>query len=279
MQNDLIIKKLKSDRFGSFVKWVDGADGHLNPVFVATIRHPTQGILTAYCKIYPIGQTERGLINEITGYLFAHAFGVPQPEFAFVTQLPVSVLIDIESKFGADHWLLKQSIHTIFCTTRLDGESAAIYFSAPNEELNYELSKWADLNKTVALDENIAHTDRHFNNIMRLRRNQFAAIDNGRLVSEDSESWTKEMLNHEHLYRNRLSEHLWNHKPDKQIVSKMLHVAQEHLNSIKLINDELIYWIKGLISSPIEQEAFYQFLQQRTGATPWLIQKRYQHLV
>ncbi len=279
--SDFLIKRLPKDRFKSFIKWMDKSDGHSNPVFVATLQHPDPevGLVTAYCKIYAHRTGNRSLINEITGYLFAHACGVPQPQNAFIAQIPISKLQDVESIFGDDHWLLKNQLYPAFCTTRLDGKSAAVYFSESDKYLMEDISKWPDLPRTVALDENIAHTDRHLNNLMRIGRRKYAAIDNGRLVCEDNDSWTTDMLLPKKLYRNRLSEKIWNHKPNKNVISHILLHAKDHEMAIDHIKDELLYWSKMFIPEPLERNAFQDFLEQRTKMISTLIAQRYQSLV
>lgn len=278
---DFLIKRLPKDRFKSFIKWADKSDGHSNPVFVATFQHPDPevGLVTAYCKIYAPRKDSRSLINEVTGYLFAHACGVPQPQNAFIAQIPVSKLQGIESLFGLDHWLLKNQHYPAFCTTRLDGKSAAVYFSDSDKYLMEDVAKWPDLPRTVALDENIAHTDRHLNNLMRIGRRKYAAIDNGRLVCENNDSWTTDMLLPKKLYRNRLSEKLWNHQPNKSVISHILLHAKDHEMAANQIREELLYWSSRLLSDPSERSAFQKFLDERTRMISTLIAQRYQSLV
>jgi len=279
MVTERIIATLRANSFGSFIGWAGQEDGHLNPVFVATFNHPTlQKTVSAYCKLYPLNAGERGLINEITGYLFAHALDIPQPDHAFVAQIPIHALHkELSAKLGDKHWILNHTNYPVFCTTRLDGKSAGIYLSEGSQDIYDDIAAWPDLPKTIALDENIAHTDRHINNLLRIKKNTYAAIDNGRLVCANSERWTVDMLDVNKLYRNRLSEHIWQHKPTKKNINHMMFCAEQHTTS--KIENELLYWVQSFIKDTNDQHAFYDFLQQRTGATSCLIRQRYQHLI
>lgn len=279
--NEKIIATLSAGSFASFINWADPQAQNINPVFVATFKHPKYPQpVAAYCKIYPITQGERGLINEITGYLFAHALDVPQPDNAFIAQIPVELIKkELLQKLDKSHWIFNHEMFPAFCTTRLDGKSAGIFLNAESQDIFDDIAKWPALPQTVALDENIAHTDRHINNLLRIKTNSYAAIDNGRLVCDKSERWTIDMLDHNKLYRNRLSEHIWHHLPEKKIVHSMMFCAENHAKNMIKTADELLYWVKILIKKSEEQSAFYEFLHQRTGIAPCLIQQRYQHLI
>jgi len=281
MTTERIISTLNARCFGSFIGWADPKVQNLNPVFVATFSHPNLAKpVTAYCKIYPLNEGERGLINEIIGYLFAHALGVPQPIHAFIAQIPIHAMYkELSAQLGESHWLLSYTYYPVFCTTRLDGKSAGIYITESSQDVCDDIAAWPDLPKTIALDENIAHTDRHINNLLRIKKHTYAAIDNGRLVCDKSERWTVGMLDADKLYRNRLSEHIWLHQPTKKNIHHTLFCADQHATSTNHIENELLYWIQSFIKEPQEQQAFYDFLQQRTGAVSCLIRQRYQHLI
>ena len=62
------------------VKWIDNTPGRF------------------YVKVYPKCHP-KGLINEITGYLVAHATGIPQPKRVAIIQIPKEV---IESNFKGE---------------------------------------------------------------------------------------------------------------------------------------------------------------------------------
>lgn len=278
-----VIKKIRASSFRGFIAWPGSDDGHLNTVFIASFEHPTLGAVDAYVKLYPYDNgTNRGLIHEITGYLYAHALGVPQPPAAFLADIPLNLLQDLESRLTSGHWLLEAKAKLAtwpgFCTIRLDGKSAAVH--APSTDgtlLRDDIAAWEALPKTVALDENIAHVDRHYNNLIRLGRRNYAVIDNGRLVNGTGETWSRDMLLSHHLYRNRLSEHVWGHAPSDTLISEMIDFARHHYGKFKTIAAELDYWMTLLL--PHDRDAFRQFLTDRTEQTEWLLRKRYSRLL
>lgn len=280
--NDWVIKKITCAGFRGFISWVGEDDGHLNPVFIATFAHPTLGDVDAYVKLYPYTPDNRGFINEITGYLYGHALGVPQPKAAFMAEIPLDKLQDISNRFPVGHWLssILNSKKTWpgFCTTRLDGRSAALHMPDSEASLLIEdVAAWNQLPMTVAMDENIAHVDRHLNNLIRISKNNYAVIDNGRLVNPTSETWSTGMLDAFSLYANLLSQYIWDHKPENKTVSSMLDSAKNHCGAIATIENELFYWMGLLL--PKEREQFRDFLASRTEHTEWLIRKRYNHLL
>lgn len=279
---DRIIQKVRGQGFRQFIEWVGGDDGHLNPVFIATFAHPTAGHIEAFCKLYPYRNgKDRGLVNEITGYLFGRALEVPQPDHAFLANIPIKYLRDTAVRLGQNHWLNSLdtgSEYPAFCTSRLDGKSAAVHLPQAEIPLLLEdVAGWINLPKAVALDENIAHADRHLNNLIRLGRKRYAVIDNGRLVNPDGEWWSCDMLESYRLYRNRLSEHVWNHAPSDDEISKLIMFATQHANAYNEIADELAYWLKLLL--PQDHTEFEQFLRERATDMEWLVKSRYNRLV
>lgn len=278
-----IIQKIASPGFRGFIAWTDGDDRHQNPVFIASFEHPVEGYIEAYVKLYPHQNgLNRGLVNEITGYLYGHALQVPQPDHAFLAEIPLNRLRNIDQHLPTGHWLhgALKTTNTWpgFCSSRLDGKSAAVH--VPDTEIyavREDIAAWGDLPRAVAMDENIAHVDRHFNNLIRLGRKKYAVIDNGRLVNGNSERWTCDMLDPSALYRNRLSEHVWAHRPADETISAMIDFAQRHQAAFATIKQELEYWLRLLL--PKEHADFNSFLSSRTESVEWLLRKRYQRLV
>lgn len=280
-----IIQKVQSPGFRGFIAWADGDDKHVNPVFIASFQHPVAGLVEAYVKLYPYQkEMNKGLINEVTGYLYGHALQVPQPAHAFLAEIPLKKLREIEQHLPPGHWLREvMDMYSVdkwpgFCSTRLDGKSAAVH--VPDSEisaLREDIAAWSDLPRAVAMDENIAHVDRHFNNLIRLSRKEYAVIDNGRLVNGMDEQWTCDMLDPSALYRNRLSEHVWGHKPNDTIITEILDFAQRHQAAFATIENELEYWLGLLL--PKERADFSNFLSSRTESVEWLLRKRYQRLI
>lgn len=280
-KNSHIIGKAGKAAYRIFLQWAEEDDKHQECVHVAHFQLAGKGSVEAYVKIYPFENgRNRGLINEVTGYLWAHALQVPQPAMAFIAEIPLEHLPDLP----ACRWLSalknKRDTYPAFCTQRLDGRSAAVRVPAIELELiKEEIRDWKDLPHAVALDENIAHTDRHLNNLIRLGKRNFAVIDNGRLANTTTPSWTKKTLNPISLYRNRLSEHLWAHKPPEAHVSRMLDMARRHPAAFDSIRDELEYWFSRLITVQSDRTLFLEFLEERTMHIDGLLRSRYNRLI
>jgi hypothetical protein len=272
-----VIAKIRDTAYLDFIEWVEAEDGHLSLVHIAAFAHPEHGACEAYVKLEP-ESTNKHIANEITSYLCAHALGIPQPEIAFVANIPLNRLRKPPQWIKA---LAKtQAIMPAFCTKRLDGESAAIRVPATDIPLlANEIAKWEFLEKAVALDDNIAQTDRHLNNLIRLSRNKYAIIDGGRLANQDSTScWNPSTLDALSLYRNRLSEHIWSHKPSQRSVDQMLDNSQHHAVKLISVAEELKYWWRNLLE-PAECQAFANFLHHRSYHLEVLIRKRYGMLI
>lgn len=274
-----VISKIRKEGYLSFIEWAPGNDGHQEFVHIASFLHPVHGPCEAYVKLYPNDSgANRGLVNEITGYLCAHALGVPQPEIAFVASIPLKQLRNPR------RWLAearkKHETWPAFCTKRLDGKSAAL--RVPNSEMGAviaDVSAWSKIADAIALDENIAHTDRHLNNLLRIGRRNYALIDNGRLATTtDNPNWTLPDLNSGKLYRHRLSERIWNHTPDDETISRILDAATNHYPALEIVRDELNYWCDLLLTDN-DKDAFSAFIAQRTQNIEALLRKRYHRLL
>lgn len=243
---------------------------------IAAFHHPEHGACEAYVKLFR-ENTGKEISNEVTAYLCAHALSVPQPQYAFVANIPLARLRNPPRWIAA---IAKtQAVLPGFCTTRLDGESAAVIVPGSKIQLIIdEVSKWENIEQAIALDENIAQTDRHLNNLIRLSRKKFALIDGGRLAAgENGECWSVTSLQSLQLYRNRLSECIWSHRPQQKSIAKMLVLAQYHVASINVVHNELQYWWSQLLE-PIDAKAFNDFLVERSAHIELLLRQRYRML-
>lgn len=286
MNDNRIIKVLTSESLIRFGDWINDKDGHLNPVFIGEFRHP-DGDITAYCKLYD--ERKKGIINEIIGFLAAYALGISQPQHAFIAMLPSARLPGFaktaKSREG-NLWMQGKSNVLCFCTSRLDGYSAAIHLNRPIDsgwnELCEDIARWQEYGAAVALDENIAHTDRHANNLLRLGRQQYALIDNGRLVNGGDEQWDCTMLDAGRLYDNRLFsllKHRSGGSPSNgEIGSKAVLCAEQHPHKLKSIEEELLFWLNTFLVEP-EGQTFRQFLTDRTKGLPCLLKHRFSLMI
>lgn len=287
-----LIPVLSTNSFIRFNNWLDDTDGHLNPVFIGEFRHPA-GNIEAFCKLYDT--SKKGLINEIVGFLVAHALGISQPHHAFIALLPIKSLPGFATvaRRKENAWMQNKTDDTVmcFCTSRLDGHSAAIHLLSQNgiekliteQEIATDIAKWDEYSSAVALDENIAHADRHFNNLLRLSKHKYALIDNGRLINSKDETWGCEMLDANRLYDNRLLSAMTHRKATtdpstERLQDEAIVHAERHEEKLKNIEGELDFWLNALLKEP-ESTAFRQFLTDRTKGLPCLLKRRFQLLV
>lgn len=282
--SERIIKIITADKFVKFDAWVSAEIGNINPVFQAAIRHPELGILASHCKLYPRGNGERGIINEIIGFLFAHALGIPQPRAAFLAHIPRKHIP--LAKLGKDHWVNQHQEPQIlaFCTASLFGKTAAMSYKPLDEtQTKYmleDISHWGHCANTIALDENIAHVDRHANNLIRLGKRSYAVIDNGFLASTTSFNWIPDDLVIEREFPNRMATYmtLVNEKQRETIKGSAISAGEKHAETCTHITEEMKYWI-GCLLPQSEGIAFMQFLLQRAEKTPWLLKHRYHVMI
>lgn len=263
----LIIETLNHNSLLSFNCWVSGLDGHLSPVFIASFNHPVYGTVEAFCK--PYSETTKGLFNEIAGFLTIKSHQLPQPQHAFLAVLPQQAIPGIKQQAKKEHaWLKERENIICFCASRLDGHSAAIHLNEPasqelSDKLIDEVIAWEDYPASLVNDDILAHTDRHLNNLIRLRAGAYALIDNGRLIDETSENWAVEQLDEVKLYRNRLVEIFPTYVAKKEKISSRCMNASMIFAKINAeIEKEIAHWAK-LLLTPDEMEKYLEFHAHR----------------
>ena len=143
-----------------------------------------------------------------------------------------------------------------------------------------DLGKWDFCGHTIALDENIAHVDRHLNNLIRLGKSSYAVIDNGLLACQNDYNWQTDDLNADQLFINKLAT-ITEYVNDTQagiVKGKAISAGETHGALCPRVLYEMHHWINCLLSDA-EGKAFEQFLLQRTEKTPWLLRQRYQQVI
>lgn len=282
-----VIKLLQPTAFRTFKGWV--SQGNVNPVFVASMSIDNDGNRTlqdVYCKLYPFTDNDRSLFNEIVGYLMANALQIPQPSHAYVVLMRCKDILANNNNHLSDNWvalLQTEEYYPIFCTTKIDKSQTAFDFHGLTPSLISEMSQWKYLPNTIAMDNTIAHTDRHLNNILRTGTKAYHIIDNGRLATEDGTPWQVANLDSCKDYTNKLwiisEQHM--QKSWKNITSQIMRACTEHPKAVALCLDELNYWIKTLYK---EQQMDYnifitQFLAKRANDSEYHHTKRLNLLI
>lgn len=237
--------------------------------------------LTVCVKLYP-GEDGRGrgMVNEITGWLITHALGLPQPSQAYVVKVPLGELESPLPDWVRELKKSKTKTHWAFATAKLPAESAALNFK--NEDIPLlidDVKKWEVLPRVVALDEHIANTDRHLNNLLRLGKAKYALIDNGRLAVEGSErNWQTAYLRPDNQFTNKLSLHCWQDAPPVDKASIAVNAGSQHPDALSVVRDELMDWWERLIPDPVERSSFDHFITSRANTLSFLLSQRYRLL-
>lgn len=278
---DRLIQAISGRNWRGFLAW-QTKSGNLEPVFDALVHDPVEDKdITVCVKLYHHESNQnRGMVNEITGWLIAHALGLPQPGRAFVVKVPMAELEKPTQTWVAE--LKKQAVHYwAFATLKLPAESAALQFNAAADLplLVDDIRRWDNLPGAIALDEHIANTDRHFNNLLRLGKANYALIDNGRLAVERGvTNWRLTELDQNHLFTNLLSRHCWDDRPEKSMASNAVEAASAHKDALGKVRAELEDWWHRLLTNPVERMAFDKFITARAADLSILLSRRY-HLL
>lgn len=272
-QMNKVIKLLQPTAFRTFKGWV--SHGNINPVFVASMQinnGKKQVLQDVYCKIYPFTTDDRSLFNEIVGHLVANALGVPQPTHAYIALMDINHILNnnVDNQLPNELVLLlkKEQYYPVFCTAKIDKSQTAFDFHGWTPSLINEMSKWKYLPDTLAMDNTIAHTDRHLNNILRTGRQTYHVIDNGRLATEDGTPWQPTNLDSSKVYSNKLwtFSELSMQKSWKTISINVLHVCTNHANAVNSCLEEINFWIKSLYNEQqMDYNSFIDFLLKRAN--------------
>jgi len=271
------IRVAKEAEWRGFLAWNTASD-NLERVFDAIIHDPVSNKDVTVCvKLYPSQEGKnRGMVNEITGWLIAHALNIPQPASAYLVKVPIK-----ELAAPIPDWIkgIKKTTkhYWAFATLKLPAESAAIRFHRAEIPLLIEdIRRWSDLPSAVALDEHIANTDRHLNNLLRLGKGNYALIDNGRLAVENgTKNWTASDLVPNKPFANLLSQQCWKDSPPYPYASTTVDAGAKHADALSSVRTEIEDWWNRLIPDAAERQAFNHFITARANQLATLLNNRF----
>lgn len=235
----------------------------------------------AYAFSYPhIAKGDRGLLNEIIGYLVCHLHKVPQPEQAFFVLMPKEKLTHL---WGNLNERIKKSYESadiipMFATQRIYSKSMAIRYSHSMYAVENELRKWKHFKKALVCDEAMANTDRLPRNILTINSKDFWLIDNGKLAIEDGTNWRRAGLIDDYHYSNYLADLVIKDvQADHRKGSAIIGVASSRTKMFKDIVLECEFWIDMLASDDDKKDwkEFLKFLQSRDHNITRILSKRY----
>lgn len=270
------VKLLDPSSYRNFKAWITNKN-NLNPVFVASFKHPNESnLIDMYCKVYSLEATDRSIFNEIVGYLVADALGIPQPEYACIAFIPtVDILQNDHVGFTntpLGHKFSELKAYPVFCTAKIDKSETAFEYEVSSNKLIDELVKWPYISKAIAMDNTIAHIDRHLNNLLRTGKSTYHVIDNDQLVVKYADfGWRIIDLDVNKKYTNRLfdiAKQNMTSRDFNNVKSNMIDECHNHTTAIDAISSEVNTWMNDLYSTndTLDYRTFIEFLVERADS-------------
>lgn len=226
-----------------------------------------------------IAQGDRGLLNEIIGYLACHLLHIPQPPSAYIALVPKNrlerLLPDTSQRLANS--LGDMSMIPMFATEQVAPKALPIYHNHDQPALLSLFSKWEYFKPSAIIDEVIVNTDRFPRNIMNFGKS-FWLIDNGKLVIEQGTNWQAKDLKAEQNYTNYIADIT---RPDIQADNRKgdALIQKAHMLSSNITNiiPECEFWIELLAHQQDKADwiKFLQFIQQRYHNIANLLIQRY----
>ncbi len=203
------------------VKWIDGRSYRF------------------FVKLFP-KSADKGLINEITGYLTANSCNLPQPEKVAIILVPKRIL----AKEDLDHFNLHQNNYIIGWASVDSGPTPKTLLSMDKiiefEESLSSLKNWKYFSEMLAFDDWVANQDRNLGNMTISGKNEFKLIDHGN--SPISEKWTKEDLLSNQHYQNKMLEHFFPKNTPKSTASEIVKSTDSHPQNFESVIFDLNRW-------------------------------------
>lgn len=265
---DRIIQLLPPNSFQTVLKQTE--EGLRAASFIASLRWGDGKSRRFYLKSYP-KELHRGLINEITGYLLAHACGLPQPQK--VALIPVA-----KNVFPPEYQALLPIYNGfIWCWATEDaGSTPNLLVNMKNLSNIFKFfeffsrwNKWPDM---LAFDEWVANQDRNTGNVVIKNGRQISLIDHGAVPI--SENWQIDDLDAAKQFANKfLSVAYQGKNPPLNVSSAMCKAAVKHTQNFQSVMDELEFWWKEFLS-PVEYEPLKVFFELRASNEPMAMKQR-----
>lgn len=274
--------------FITFSSWIGAESKNIEAVFTAEFDTTLSGNSEElYVKIYP--QSTKGLMNEITGWLINKSLNLPQPKNAYIALIDIAKLPKEGASESAKALLLeleKDNIKQFYCfaTSTVFGKPAGVKLLNSTippgvaEMIIKDVREWSFLNYAIVGDEKMANTDRHLNNLLRIGKNKYSLIDNGRLFC-DSTTWTTSNLaNPLANLTNKLSDFILEKPVQQKTKDKIMDIAERKIPDQNAIQ-EIYDWCDIVIADENEKVAFKNFISVRVSRIKDIIAQRYNLLV
>lgn len=258
----------------------------VSDVFIGNVLHKGEDI-PVYFKAYGykdphVSKNDRGLVNEIIGYLVCNLYQVPQPEKAFLVLMPKDKLIhlwgDISERLKESYDSSDVDVIPMFATQRLYSKSLSIKYSHSMQATISQLRKWRYFKQALMCDEIMTNTDRLPRNILAANGKDFWLIDNGKLAIEEGTNWQSIGLIQHQNYPNFLADLVLEEvQADRRKGSAIIETALSRLRNITDILPECEFWINNLVSDQdkVDWQKFLIFLRHRDDNVSQLLNDRY----
>lgn len=280
--NDIIIKTIQP----SEILRVDTCEKNdiVSDVFAGNILYKGKDVpvyFKAYAYNHPhIAEGDRGLLNEIVGYLICDLYKVPQPKQAFLVLMPKESLTHLWDDLSNR---IKKSYDTydvipMFATQRIYAKALSFRYNHSRQAVESELTKWPHFKEALICDEIMANTDRLPRNILTANSKDFWLIDNGKLAIEDGTNWQSTGLIEHNNYSNYLADLIIEDiQADSRKGNLIIQTAMEKFKGIRHIMTECEFWVDILVSDQDREiwQKFLAFLQSRDHNITNILSERY----
>jgi len=280
--NDIVIKTIQP--FDILRVDTSEKNDMVSDVFTGNVFYKGEDIpvyLKAYAYDHPhVAEGDRGLLNEIIGYLICDLYKVPQPEQAFLVLMPKDSLAHLWSNLSDR---LKKSYETndvipMFATQRMYAKALSLRYNHSRQAVERELTKWPHFKEALICDEIMANTDRLPRNILTANAKDFWLIDNGKLAIEDGTNWKSTDIIESNNYSNYLADLVIKDiQADSKKGSLIIQTALKKFKAIRQIIAECEFWVEALASDQDHEiwQKFLAFLQSRDHNITHILSERY----
>lgn len=253
-----IIKVLPFDKYIAPLEY--SSDGRMAATHLASVKWIDNIAGRFFVKVYPTCHP-KGLINEITGFLVAHATGIPQPKKVGVIQIPKEV---IEKNFKGDFHCIGD--YYLGWASEDSGPTPNTYLNM-KDLISYQkclenLKQWKFFPRLLAFDDWVANQDRNTGNLTVRGSNDFSIIDHGNVPV--SERWTEEQLIVERQYENKLLDGLYERNYPLPLSASLIESCKEHSRAFTEAKRELTKWTNALLDESCSSH-LHNFLEARAN--------------
>lgn len=261
------IRLLDTGDYEDFLKLAD--DGCSGWTHLARVKWQEKSFET-WIKVYR-RRDPRSLINEIIGYLLAHALNLPQPDHAAVMKIELDVLPPEVSAALSD--IDKHRGYTFaWATTHAGTNKGVLLLNDPvaRSVIMRELAHWQGLESMIAFDHWIMNVDRQIGgNVLQLDDRSFRMIDNGMCLG--GSAWSSSSLfnplkccqvHYIDVLTSRFPRDMLNASTAHQC---LVQAKYAHAQAFEHAKTELSYWLDEFIGDETEEMPVKQIKPQKTS--------------